>query len=116
MVLNNRGFSSLEAMVALVSAAAVVSILFVVVYLCFARIWVRHLSHEALLCAAKGNSSFRCEMKMKKGLELLGGFLKPRITLNADRERFRYQLQVQYKIHNWNFSTVHKLNERALWK
>lgn len=116
MLLNNRGFSSLEAAAVLVSASAAVSILFFIAYLCFTRIWVRHLSHEALLCAAKGNSAIRCELKMKKGLEILGGLLKPRITLQADREKLRYLLQVQYKIHNWNFATTHKLNERALWK
>lgn len=116
MKLSNRGFSSLEATVALVSAMAVVSILLLVAYLSFTRIWVRHLAHEALICAAKGQSTVRCELKMKKGFQLLGGFLKPSVRLTADREGGRYQLQVQYKIHDWKFATTHKLNERALWK
>ena len=115
MALSNRGFSSLETMVAIVAVAAVVSILLFVAYLSFTKVWVQHQSHEALLCMAKGHSTVQCELQMKKGLGVLGPIFKPSLLTKVNRERGQYQLQVQYKIHNWKFSSIHKLTERSLW-
>lgn len=115
MTLNDRGFSSLETMAALLAVVAVVSTLLVVAYLSFTKIWLQHTSHEALLCTAKGHSIFQCESQMKKRLNILGGFFKPTVNFKTERDRGQYQLHVKYKIGNWNFSTLHKLNERRLW-
>ncbi len=115
MTLSNRGFSSLETMAAMIAVVAVVSTLLLVAYLSFAKIWIQHVSHEALLCTAKGHSTFQCKTQMKNRLSILGGFLKPTFNFKAERDRGQYQLQVQYKILNWNFSTLHKLSERHLW-
>ncbi len=59
--LNQRGQALIESLVATIALSIIVMGCLSTLYVCFAKLWLRHHTHEALICMASEREPIHCQ-------------------------------------------------------
>lgn len=106
--MNCKGQSTIEFAIVSLAVIGLVSAVLIGAYLSSFKLYSDYRIHEALVCAAQESSTYRCQNRLLKELDIFlkfGTLKKISLTKNSHKASFKMEIVFPFsRNHTWHFS------------
>lgn len=95
MIKNMKGFASIETALSLITSLSVVVFFLTFIYTAVAKVWLHHITYEAVVCQAEAQPQATCELTLRKR----GLWAQARLHLSKwQKSPHHWSLYVEWKL------------------